>query len=224
MPETLRQIQFGFYLGEEVAVFSGLFPGEFAVVAADGEVVLVFGLGGLQISLYARDGGVKVLLAEFAFPDGDDGPGEGVEALGVEFVAGDVAGDFFAPECFVGLGNDVLGATAVTVPEASVDEDDGAVLGQHEVRGARETFVIEPIPVALFPQCVPDSPLRSRVPGTDAGHVVGALGWGHSVRHVTMALEGQDRRGFCPRLMMIGVLSRRLGLSYRFRFFSRMQG
>ena len=39
-----------------------LFAGEFVVLAADGEVVLVFGLGGLQIGLYARDGGVKILL------------------------------------------------------------------------------------------------------------------------------------------------------------------
>ena len=56
--------------------------------------------------------------------------------LGVEFVTGDVAGDFLAPECFVGLGNDVLGATTVAVPEAAVDEDDGAVLGQDEVARA----------------------------------------------------------------------------------------
>jgi hypothetical protein len=136
MPETLLQIQFGFYLGEEVAVFSGLFPGEFAVVAADGEVVLVFGLGGLKIGFYAHYGGIKVLLAEFAFPDGDDGPGEGVEALGVEFVAGDVAGYLFFPESGVRLGFDVLGATTVAVPEAAVDEDDGAVLGQDEVARA----------------------------------------------------------------------------------------
>ena len=60
-------------------MFLGLFAGEFAVLAADGEVVLVFGLSGLQIGLYARDGSVKVLLGEFAFPDGNDGPGEGVE-------------------------------------------------------------------------------------------------------------------------------------------------
>jgi hypothetical protein len=69
-------------------VFLGLFSGEFAVLAADGEVVLVFGLGVLQIGFYARDGGVKILLGEFAFPDGDDGPGEGVEALGIEFITG----------------------------------------------------------------------------------------------------------------------------------------
>ncbi len=128
-------MEFGFDLGEDFAVLLGLFSGEFAVLAADGEVVLVFGLGGLQIGLYARDSGIKVLLGEFAFPDGDDGPGEGVEALGVEFVAGDVAGYFFTPELFVGLGNGVLGVTPVAVPEAAVDEDDGAVLGQHEVGG-----------------------------------------------------------------------------------------
>ena len=149
---------------------------------------LVFGLGGLQIVLYALDGGVKVLLGEFAFPDGDDGPGEGVEALGVEFVAGDVAGDFLTPELFVGLGNGVLGATSVAVPEAAVDEDDGAVLGQDEVGGAGETFVIEPVPVALAPQCIPDGPLRGRVFGVDLRHYLVSLFRGHSVRHVTMAL------------------------------------
>ena len=76
-------------MGEDFAVLLCLFAGEFVVLAADGEVVLVFGLGGLQIGLYARDGGVKILLREFAFPYGDDGSGEGVEALGVEFVTGD---------------------------------------------------------------------------------------------------------------------------------------
>lgn len=121
-----------------------------------------------------RDGGICI-LAEFAFPDGDDGPGEGVEALGVEFVAGDVAGYLFFPESGVRLGFDVLGATAVAVPEAAVDEDDGAVLGQDEVGGAGEALVIEPVPVALVPQCVPDGPLWACVPGTDAGHVVGTL-------------------------------------------------
>ena len=188
MTDVLRQVEFCLDLGEEFAVFAGLFPGEFAVVAADGEVVLVFGLGGLQIGFYARYGGVKVLLGEFAFPDGDDGPGEGIEALGVKFVTGDVAGYLFFPESGVRLGFDVLRATAVAVPKAAVDEDYGAVLGQDEIGGAGEALVIEPVPVALVPQCVPDSPLRACVPGADAGHVVRPLRWGQCVRHVTMAL------------------------------------
>ena len=180
-PEALWQVQLGFYLGEDFAVLLGLQAGEFAVLAADGEVVLVFGLGGLQIGFYARDGGVEVLLGEFAFPDGDDGPGEGVEALGVEFVAGDVAGYLVFPEAGVRLGFDVLGATSVAVPEAAVDEDDGAVLGQDEIGGAGETFVIKSVPVPFAPQRLPDCTLRGGVPGTDAGHVVRPLGGGHSV-------------------------------------------
>ena len=77
--EAFWQVEFDFDLGEDFAVLLGLFAGEFAVLAADGEIVLVFGLGGLQIGFYARDGGVKVLFGEFAFPDGDDGPGEGTD-------------------------------------------------------------------------------------------------------------------------------------------------
>ena len=118
-------------------MFLGLFAGEFAVLAADGEVVLVFGLGGLQIGFYAGDGGGDVgFLGEFTLPDGDDSPGEGVEALGIEFVTGDVAGNLFFPELGVGLWCDVLGAAAVAVPEAAVDEDDCAIFGEDEVGGA----------------------------------------------------------------------------------------
>ncbi len=117
-------------------MLTGLFSGVFAALAAEGDPFVVFILCGPQISLYASNGGITVLLGEFAFPDGDDGPGEGIEALGVEFVAGDVAGYLFFPESGVRLGFDVLGATSVAVPEAAVDEDDGAVLGQDEVARA----------------------------------------------------------------------------------------
>ena len=113
-------------------MLSGLFSGVFAALAAEGSPFVVFLLCGPLIGLYAGDGSICI-LAEFAFPDGDDGPGEGVEALGIEFIADDVAGYLFFPESGVRLGFDVLGATSVAVPEAAVDEDYGAVLGQDEV-------------------------------------------------------------------------------------------
>lgn len=113
--------------------------------------MLVFGLVGLQIGFYAGDGGVEALLAEFAFPDGDDGPGEGVEALGIKFVTGDVAGDLLFPELGIGFWFDVLGTAAVAVPEAAVDEYDCAIFWEDEVGSARETFVIEPVSVSSVP-------------------------------------------------------------------------
>lgn len=91
--EGFRQVQLGFDLGEDFTMLAGLFAGVFAALAAEGGPFVVFLLCGPQIGLYAGDGGVAVLLGEFAFPDGNDGPGEGIEALGVEFVAGDVVGN-----------------------------------------------------------------------------------------------------------------------------------
>ena len=117
----------------------GLLPGEFAVLAAEGAVALVFLFRGGEFGFDAGDGVAEVLLGEFAFPDCDDGPGEGVEALGIEFVAGDVAGHFLLPEFGVAFRHDILGTAAVAVPEAAVDEDDGAVFREHVVRGARQT-------------------------------------------------------------------------------------
>ncbi len=133
-------------------MFLGLFAGEFAVLSADGEVVLVFDLGGLQIGLYAGDGGGEVgFLGDFTLPNRDDGPGEGVEAQGVEFVTGNVAGDLLFPELGVVFWCDVLGAVAVAVPKAAVDKDDCAVFGEDKVGGAGEASVIKPVSVSSAP-------------------------------------------------------------------------
>ena len=59
-------------------MLSGLLPGEFAVFAADGAPAFVFLFCVCQLGFYACDRGVSLFLGEFTFPDGDDGPGEGV--------------------------------------------------------------------------------------------------------------------------------------------------
>ena len=148
-------------------MLSGLFSGVFAALAAEGGPFVVFLLCGLQISLYTGDGGVSVLLRQLAFPNGDDGPGEGVKALGVEFVTGDVGGDLFLPETGVGLWFHVFGTAAVAVPEAAVDEDDGAELGQHEVGLSGKALVVESVPVTSAPQLGPHNHLRCSVPGAN---------------------------------------------------------
>lgn len=43
----------------------------------------------------------------------------------------------------------------MVVPEAAVDEDDVAVLGQHEVVLAGQALVVEPVPVTPAPQLGP---------------------------------------------------------------------
>ena len=162
-------------------MLSRLLPGVFAVFAAEGAVAFVFLLGGGEFGFDAGEGAGEVLFGEFAFPDGDDAPCEGVEALGAQFVAGDVAGHFFLPEVGVAFRDDIFGAVAVAVPEAAVDEYDGAVLRQHQIRRAGQASVVESVAIALAPQLFPDGPLRGRVLRADAGHAVVPLGGGHRV-------------------------------------------
>ena len=150
----------------------GLYAGEFAVFAADGAVALVFLFRGGEFGFDASDSAGDVLLVEFTFPDGDDGPGEGVEALGVKFIAGDVAGNLVFPEGCVGFWRDILGTAAVAVPETAVDEKYRPILWQYEIGRARQAFVIDTISKALMPEFASDDLLGSCVAGADARHTV----------------------------------------------------
>ena len=60
-----------------------------------------------------------------------------------------VAFYFLLPELVIALWHYKVFAAFVTVPEASVDEDDGAVLAQHYVGGAGQAFDIYAVTVAV---------------------------------------------------------------------------
>lgn len=137
-------------------------------------ILLLAQLGlGQHFSGLLTDGGVYVEVLE------EDLGATGGRSAALGVILGlDVDGRLLFPETGVGLWLHVLGAAAVAVPEAAVDEDDGAVLGQHEVGLAGKVPVVEPVPVPFAPQLGPHNLLRGRVPGADAGHVVGALGGG----------------------------------------------
>ena len=128
---------------------AGLLQGEGSALAAAGAVSLPFGLGRLQISLYAVYRGFAALLCKSAFPNCNDGPGKRVEALGIEFVTGNVAGNLFSPELCIRLWLDILGTPAMTMPKAAVYEDDCPILGQNDVRLTWKAIVIEAVSVPL---------------------------------------------------------------------------
>lgn len=62
-----------------------------------------------------------------AFPDRDDMPAEGAEGVFVAEVAGMVVRDLRLPEGVTGFWKAEVLAVFMSVPEAAVDEDDGAV-------------------------------------------------------------------------------------------------
>lgn len=64
------------------------------------------------------------------------------------------------PEFRIRLWPGSIPTSLVPVPEAAVDEDAGAVLRQHDVRGAGETFLVDPIPIPKSEQLLAQLHLR----------------------------------------------------------------
>ena len=96
-----------------------------------------------------------------------------------------VAFYFLFPERGVALGHYKVTAAFVPVPEAAVDEDDGAVLAQHYVGGAGQALDIYAVAVAVGMQVAAHNQLGLGVLALDARHALVPLFFCHSVRHDT---------------------------------------
>lgn len=71
----------------------------------------------------------------------------------------------------------------MTVPEATMDQDDGIEAGKDQIGLARKAFVMEPVAEPSFVEFCPQQALGQGVLAFDAGHHSGA-GFGRDdIRH-----------------------------------------
>lgn len=119
---------------------------------------------------------------EGVFPDAEDAPALLAEGAADEAVALAVAADFLAPESPVALRHPaVLGAT---MPETAVHEDGQPGGAEEEIGFAEEGLAAAPAGEAVGAEDPDEREFGVPVAvGTDAGHEVGALGWGEDVGH-----------------------------------------
>ena len=89
--------------------------------------------------------------AEFTFPDGDGVPPHSGEFVLHFQVTCFVASHLVLPEGGVGLGHLVVGTSFVSVPEAAVDEDAGAVASEHDVGFAWQAGIVQTITETIPP-------------------------------------------------------------------------
>ena len=132
-------------------------------------------------------------FSQFAFPDHDGTPAEFAKVAAVAGVAGDVGLELVAPEFAAGLGGGRALAVLVAMPEAAVDEGDGGMPGQHDVRGAGKVAAVETEAVAHAVQEGTDGQFGLGVRAADAGHEGGAGGGSEEVGHVKLALHKRIR-------------------------------
>ena len=153
----------------------------------------------VQGLLKGLQGGVAVFLFELTLPNDDCVPAE-VAQLNTFFnVALFVALYLLFPELGVAFGRDKVAATFVSVPEAAVDEDDGAVFAQDNVGGAWQALDVYAVAVAMGVQVTAHNHLGLGVLALDARHALVPLLCGHSVCHATKILFSN---GFCAWLLV----------------------
>jgi hypothetical protein len=93
----------------------------------------------------------------------------------VLFVARYVPAAFFAPEFSPRFWNDAAPPAVVTVPEAAVHEDNGAVLRQNHIRLSRQVFSVQAVSVPKSVKDRANSHFGSGIPAFYRSHISAAL-------------------------------------------------
>ena len=121
---------------------------------------------------------------QFAFPYHDRVPAhfsQFVHYLKIPFL---IALDFIQPEPGIRFRHNVVFASFMSVPEASVHEDAGAVFTQHDVWFSWQAWMVEPVSESMRPQEFPDKDFRLGVLAPYCRHIVVTLLYGQTVRHL----------------------------------------
>ena len=128
---------------------------------------------------------MAVLGYELTLPNDDCVPTEVAQLDAFLDIALFVALYFLFPELGVALGHDKVAATFVSVPEAAVDEDDGAVFAQDNVGCTGQMLDVYAVAVAMCMQITAHNHLGLCVLALDARHALVPLFFCHPVCHDT---------------------------------------
>lgn len=94
---------------------------------------------------------LPVFFFQFALPDGHNSPSSFIERRFVTCIAILVRGYFLQPETCICLGNDIIPASFMPMPETAVYENDCTILWQNNVWLPWKSFDMKAIPEAIMP-------------------------------------------------------------------------
>ena len=124
---------------------------------------------------------------QFAFPYHDGMPSHFSQPVQHLMVPFPVSPDLLHPEPGVRFRHHIILASFMSMPEAPIHQNAGTILSEHDIRFSRQPWMIEPIPESPTPQKFPDKNLRFGIPAPYCRHIVMALFYGQTVRHITLS-------------------------------------
>lgn len=117
----------------------------------------------------------SIRVPGFAFPNHQGAPPTASELVDDLAVSLNVAIQFRPPVGRIAPGHGRALASGMLMPETAMDKNDGAMLGQDNVRPARKRCDIDPEPVAQAVKDAPNCELRRCVTPPDPRHDLTAL-------------------------------------------------
>ena len=125
------------------------------------------------------EGGIALVGFEFALPDGECMPSHLGQLLLHTEVTFFVTGNLIGPELDIRFGDGIVFTALVSMPEAAVDEDAGAVFPHDDIGFTWQAGVVEAIAIAVAPQVFSHEEFRFRVFRPYGRHIPMALFGGH---------------------------------------------
>jgi len=126
---------------------------------------------------------------QFAFPDNDGMPSHFCQPMQHLMVPLSVSPDLILPELGIRFRHHIILASFMSMPEASIHQNAGTILPEHNIRFSRQPRMIEPIPESPSPQELPDKNLRFGILASDCRHIVVALFYGYFIWHTLYLLR-----------------------------------
>lgn len=120
---------------------------------------------------------------QFTFPDDDGMPSHFCQPMQHLMVPLPVSPDLILPELGIRFRHHIILASFMSMPEASIHQNAGTILSEHNIRFSRQPWMIEPISESPSPQELPDKNLRFGILALDCRHVIVALFYGHFIWH-----------------------------------------
>lgn len=122
-------------------------------------------------------------VANAAFPDDDHAPALPLQGTPVPGVPLDVPLEFLLPEVRARRRRSRVPAPAMTMPETSMHEDHGTMLGQHDIRRAGQPPIVQPEPEACTVESASNYPFGPGILPADRRHHAGSRVGIDNIRH-----------------------------------------
>jgi hypothetical protein len=119
---------------------------------------------------HCRNGALLIAALQFAFPHDNDAPASLLKQVHITCISRNIRLELGFPEFRARRRVRCVPTSFMSMPETTMDKDNGLVFGQDDIRPARQVPGVKPVAKPSGMQCTPNHQLRLGVLSADPRH------------------------------------------------------